>query len=387
MSKELRSQYLPDQVSPPGETLLETLEALGMSQAELALRTGKSKKNINEIIQGKAPIATDTALQLERVLGIPASFWNNRERAYRESLAQKQEKENLRSRVDWLNKFPIRIMADFGWIKKVPDRVRQLIEILNFFGVASIGQWQEVWSNSLSIFEDFPDRVGSSYFRQSSRFASNPWAVAAWLRRGEIEGLNIKCAPFDSLRFRDALSQIRSLTLEPPEVFKPEVERLCAAAGVAVVFIPELPKVRAWGAARWLSPHKALLQLSLRYKTDDHLWFSFYHESGHILLHPRRAFFIDRDLREADDNLMENQANKFAEQMLIPAPLYRQFIKKHDFSRLSVMDFAETLNIAPGIVVGRLQHEGRLPFSSLNDLKQGFAWDNAPERNGDSRHG
>ena len=54
--------------------------------AELAESTGRPRKTINEIIAGKAEITAETALQLERVLGIPASFWNNLERNYQESL-------------------------------------------------------------------------------------------------------------------------------------------------------------------------------------------------------------------------------------------------------------------------------------------------------------
>ncbi|MDO8738149.1 MAG: HigA family addiction module antitoxin [Candidatus Deferrimicrobium sp.] len=80
--------FTPDYAVPPGETLLETIEALGMTQADLAARTGRPLKTINEIIKGKASITPETALQLERVLGIPARFWNNRERLYREAKAR-----------------------------------------------------------------------------------------------------------------------------------------------------------------------------------------------------------------------------------------------------------------------------------------------------------
>src|SRR2546428_9503399 len=88
MASMLQNEYYPDYVSPPGETLLETLEAIGMSQAELAKRMGCPVKTINEIIEKKAPITTETALQLEQVLHVPASFWLKREQHYRESLAR-----------------------------------------------------------------------------------------------------------------------------------------------------------------------------------------------------------------------------------------------------------------------------------------------------------
>jgi HTH-type transcriptional regulator/antitoxin HigA len=79
MSKK-QNEFIPDYAVRPGLTLLETIDALGMSQAELAERTGRQKKTINEITKGKATITPETALQFERVLCVPTSFWNNLER-------------------------------------------------------------------------------------------------------------------------------------------------------------------------------------------------------------------------------------------------------------------------------------------------------------------
>ena len=86
------NRYRPDFVSPPGDTLLETIETIGMPQVELAKRMGRPPKTINGIIKGTVAITPETALQLERVLGVSASFWNNRESNYRDFLAR--EKEN-----------------------------------------------------------------------------------------------------------------------------------------------------------------------------------------------------------------------------------------------------------------------------------------------------
>src|SRR5271168_3376379 len=102
MTEPMRNQYTPDSVSAPGDTLLEVLESRGMSQSELADRTGRPKKTINEIIKGKAAITPETALQLEFVLGIPAAFWNAREQHYREALAREKKTELLESQVEWL---------------------------------------------------------------------------------------------------------------------------------------------------------------------------------------------------------------------------------------------------------------------------------------------
>lgn len=369
MISEIQNQYMPDFVSAPGETLQETLEAVGMSQAELAERTGRPKKTINEIIKGKAAISPETALQLERVLGVPASFWNSRERHYREDLARVAEQERLKEQVAWLAKLPITAMTRMGWIKKVKDKVQQLLEVLNFFGVASPQELQNFWDR----------RVVN--FRLSPSLEGNPWAALAWLRKGEMEARKVKCPPYDPKTFRNVLSQIRSLTVADPEIFHPRMVSLCAASGVALVFIPEIPGIRVSGAARWLTPVKAMIQLNLRYETDDHLWFTFFHEAGHILKHDKRLTFIE-ELQPAgtpwgrSSGELEEEANKFAANLLIPSDSYYRLIRKRALSKEAIVRFADEAGIAPGIVVGRLQHDGRLPYSHCNDLKRKFEWVN-----------
>ena len=367
MIREIQNKYVPDFVSPPGETLQETLEAIGMSQAELAERTGRPKKTINEIVKGKASISPDTALKLERALGIPASFWNNRERDYRESLARFSEQTRLQEQVSWLQKLPIRAMVSLGWIKKDKDNVQQLLEVLNFFGVASPNELQNFWDR----------RVVN--FRMSPNIEGKHWAALAWLRQGEIEAKKFRCASYDPKVFRDSLQLIRSLTRENPEVFQSQMISLCAQSGVVLVFVKEIPGIRVSGAARWLTSAKAMIQLNLRYKTDDHLWFTFFHEAGHILKHDKRLTFIEElndskihSGRLRDD--LEKEANKFASNFLIPMVNYQKLLRKKTISKEDIKQFAEEIGIAPGIVVGRLQHDGHLPYSHCNDLKRKFDW-------------
>jgi hypothetical protein len=192
------------------------------------------------------------------------------------------------------------------------------------------------------------------------------------VRRGEIEANDIRCEPFDAPRFREALRTVRGLTIVPPEVFRPEMVRVCASAGVAVVFVPELPGTRASGATRWLAPNKALIQLSLRYKTDDHLWFTFFHEAGHILRHGKRDVFVEDG--QVDDT-HEHEADRFAADTLIPSrELARLFTAQHIPSRADISRFAAYVGVAPGIVVGRLQHDGVLQHSHCNQLKRRLRW-------------
>ena len=100
MNKKEFDMFHPDYVVPPGVTLLEVIESLSMNQVELANRTGRPVKTINEIIKGKTAITPETALQLERVLGVSAGFWNNLERNYRETLARLRDEKQLHSHRD-----------------------------------------------------------------------------------------------------------------------------------------------------------------------------------------------------------------------------------------------------------------------------------------------
>ncbi len=361
MDSPTQNQYRPDCVSPPGETLMETLETIGMTQAELAERTGRPLKTINEIINGKTAITPETALQLERALGIPARFWSNRERHYREFLARAKEQERLQSEVEWLKQVPLQDMIKLRWVQTFDNAADQLREVLQFFGVVSPEQWRELWWNPRAAF------------RQSPAFQADPGAVAAWLRKGEVEAQQIECAPYDAARFRESLGQIRALTVELPETFQPQVIDLCAEAGVAAVFVPELPRIRASGATRWLTPNKALLQLCLRYKTDDQLWFTFFHEAGHILLHGKRDAFIEE---EGTKDEKEQEADRFAADWLIPSGEWRRIAGRPRYSKQEIIAFAAEVGVAPGIVVGRLQHEGYLPYTHCNGLRRRLRWTN-----------
>ncbi len=346
-------RYQPDYAVAPGATLRSTLAARDMTQSELATRTGLSLKHVNQVVQGIAPVTPETALALEKVTGVPARNWNMLEANYRERLTRKEDRKSLVSDEAWLRSLPIKEMQQRDLLPRGADAGTLLEEVCRFFGVVNRESWERVWRTPLASF------------RKSPSFQSNDGAVATWMRIGEQEAGLIECESYDPHRFREALRRIRVMTRDLPEGFASEVERLCAESGVAVVFVPEVPGTRASGAARWLSPTKAMMQLSLRHKRDDHLWFSLFHEAGHILLHSKKETFITAE--ELSDSA-EDEANEFAASWLIP----KRF--EPELRRLRTMDeiqsFAERLEIAPGIVVGRLQKESILDWSQGNKLKR-----------------
>lgn len=354
MGSHLTYAYEPDSVTPPGEMLEEKLQEIGMSQTELAERIGRTKKTVNEIIKGKAPLLPETAVQLERVLGVPARFWANAEANYRQALARHEEAERLAKQREWLDRLPAKALVKQGILSREGDRVSRLRDLLNFFGVASF--------EALS-------RIGEERclaFRQSLAHEVDQYALLAWLRLGELQAQKIACAPYEESRFRQTLGAIRKLCAGSPPTAAPKMQQGCAESGVALVFVPEIPGARAWGVTQWVSADKAILQLSLRGKSDDQFWFTFFHEAAHILLHPKKAVYVEFG-QDADEH--EEQANRFARDILIPPPEWRRIVATRPRSAAQVRAWANRLGIGPGVLVGRLQHEGILAWTHLNALK------------------
>jgi len=361
MSGKAENEYEPDVVTPPGETLQETLDALGMSKVELAGRIGMTQKTVGDIIKHGKPITPATAMKLEKVFRIPASFWNNRERRFRESLARQKERKRLEASVDWLKTIPVREMIKCGLIEKHKDTVEQLHEVLRYFGVASPEQWKAIWTS--------PDAA----YRRSKVFISKPGPNSVWLRWGELQAQQIQCDPFNKKSFRKTLEKIRTLTRTGAEQFQEDAAPMCGKAGVALVFTPPIKGAPVTGATRWLSPSKALIQLSMRGKWEDILWFTFFHEAGHILLHGKRDIFIEGNGNEGH---REEQANRFAQDFLIPPADYRDLVDGRTVSQRFIKSFAARLDISPAVVVGRLQHDGHLKNYAMNNLRRRFDFAN-----------
>lgn len=356
---EQATTFQPDWISPPGDSIADLLEEKAWSQAEFAQRCGYTRKHVSLLINGKASITEDTALKLERVLGSTARFWLVREVQYRESLARQKEFTDLEAQSDWLKQLPLADMFKFGWIRKFSHKGQQVSECLKYFGVSSVAIWNKRYTEPVAAF------------RASNKFEKEGAAVSAWLRQGERQATEINCKPFDKAKFMQALPMLRALSNEAnPETFVPKLTQACAELGVAVVFAPTPRGCPVSGATRWLAPDKALLMLSLRHATNDHLWFAFFHEVGHILLHGKKMLFLE--LKNLDDQ-HEQEADKFARNLLIP-PAAASQLPELAKTYAAVTQFASKLKIPPAIVVGRMQKEKLLTWGQLNNCKVRYHW-------------
>lgn len=348
--------FAPDYAIPPGYTLRDTLEERHMTQTELACRMGRPRKTINGIIHGKVQITPETALELERVLGIPTRIWLALESNYSADLARIAETNRLTEKVNWLKKFPITEMVKHGWITST-DPLSRLRELLSFLGVAYPDVWETLWQEEKQAF-----RMAAGFSAKN-----NPYALAIWLRAGERQAMALQCEPYSEEHLKRNIAQLRQATRLSINDSVRAMTMLCAEAGIAVVFEPELQETHICGASYWVAPHKAVIELSMRYKRMDSLWFTFFHEVGHILLHGKTEIFLDNDER-AENLQKEREADAFACDTLIPMTAWKTFTQEQSFSEETILAFAKEQHIGSDIVVGRLQHEQYIPYSMFTYL-------------------
>ena len=361
-TKTTRYIYDPDYAVCPGETVVDAIRALGISQKVFAQRIGYSERHLTGLLSGTMPLNQETAIRLERVTGTPARIWNNLENEYRERLVRLEEKQKLSDCSGFLNAPAIRELLSRGIIEESKgNTTKQVDAVLRFFGVGSI-----------QALLDTCKAPRKTALRHSVAFESDPLSLATWLQIGEYEAKKLSCKPYDEARFHNALKTIRKLTVKEPNEFVPEMVRLCADAGIALVFVPEIQGAMVHGATKWLAEDRAMIVLNLRGKKNDIFWFTFFHEAAHILEGKKDALIIEVLGNKAKKTVREQRADQFAADFLIPSQYQTEL--KTLRSKAAVSLFANRLGIAPGIVVGRIQHDGVIDFTHLNALKKTFVW-------------
>lgn len=342
---------------PPGEYLEEVLENLGMSKGELAKRMSRPQSKLSGIFNGRKAVTPNTALQLQRATGVPAHIWTGLEAEYRLAQARERAEERevtCRQEAHLVTRFCYRELVKLQLAPEHTRPVDKVKALQAFFGVMSLN----------SVLELPRYRVA---FRHGGKALSDrsPEAVAAWLRVGEVTAQKAECAPFDKGTLEAILGDIRTMTVGQAAAFSEPLRRQLATAGVALVCCPHFARTRAHGATFFLNPDKAVLMITLRYNWADIFWFTLFHEVGHLLLHGSKSVILE----DSGKNRQEDEADGFARDALVPPEDWDGFVDTEPFSRTRIKRFARESGVAPGIVVGRLQHEKRIGQAEENELR------------------
>ena len=360
-----KNEYFPESRPHPGEILAEKLQEMGMGPKEFAVRSRKPEQTINAILKGRSAITPDMAVQFEAVTGIPVHFWMNSQQAYDELIARRKYEATIEAATEWARNFPTLQMGKMGWIESSRNIKLKAKELLNFFGFSDHHAWEAYFlKGELKVA-----------FRISLSGTHNPHAISAWLRKGELQAKQLFAKPYSEKTFREILPSIKAIMAEHPCDFFPRLQNLCLSAGVKVIHTPNLPKAPINGATRWINDHP-LIQLTGRYKGNDIFWFTFFHEVGHILLHGKKDIFLeDIDYPEKNQN-KEKEADAFAVQWTLNKNQEAEVLSNIELTEQQLYDYAQKFGTHPAIIIGRLQHIGKLKHNQAVDIFQKVDLDN-----------
>ena len=342
-------RYVPQEFSPdwavhPGRMILRELEAGGFSQADIAARANLSAKHLNQVIKGHVPLTPDVAISLERVLGASADTWLRMEATWQAHRARETASVSFASLATWVRKFPTSVLRS----RRITDTSMSLAEqadsLLRLFQVADEKAFDRVWLSP------------QASYKRSQKFEIDPYATALWLRLTELEAERLlpTASEYDVSALKATAHQLPALTRLPIREGFRRAQELLAGAGVLLVFVPELDKTRITGASRWLHATHPVIALTGRHKFLDVFWFALFHEMGHVLLHPKRATYLDVEKeRGVDDNhdQLETAANKYAESLLMQDENRAELLGVEDGQELIAL--ADRLSLAPSVLAGQ----------------------------------
>ena len=328
----------PNYIVTTGDFLAEWMDDAGINAAELSRRLGVTRKHVSELLSGKAPLSAHVALALERVTGVPARLWNMYEAGYREDLARQESVEELDAQYQQAKTFPLAYLRKFGYITaSARDHAGTVRELLSLLGVASFDAWRTTWTQ------------GSVAYRRSAAGRDDAPALSVWLTIAERHAGRGSVPRYDDSALRELVPRLRTLTASDTVPSIEEAIRLLREAGVVLCFVPAVPGLGIHGATRWISGNP-VIQLSLLWKSDDQLWFTLFHEIGHVLLHASKELYLLGEHTTAED-----EANAYASRLLIPDEYVDQLPGGRDIAAVAAL--AAELGIAPSIVLGRVQRD------------------------------
>lgn len=341
----------------PGKILEQKLEEKGWSKGELAAILGVSRQTVYLVLTGKVNISKEMATRLAAAFGNAPAEWLKWDSLHKLSTLG-TDVSSVGKMARLYDVAPVRDMQRRGWLALTADPSELEFELKRFFG-----------ADSLDADIVFP--VATK--RTVALVNLNP-AEKAWCFRARQLAASMIVAPFRSERLAALAKKLRQLAAYPKEAR--HLPKIFSEFGIRFVVIEPLPGVKIDGASFWLSEEEPAIAVSIRHDRIDGFWFTVMHEYAHI--RAGDALSVDTDLidemRGITVTLVEDEterlANERAADILVPRSEMWSFISRVGpyYSRERVIQFAHTMKIHPGIIVGQLQYRKELGYSALREL-------------------
>lgn len=338
--------FVPARVPAPGRILSRELEARGWTQKDLAEIIDRPEQAISQIINAKKQITPETAKELSEAFETSAEFWLNLETNYQLHQARKvRTDKDIKRRARLFELAPVPELVKRGWIErkeKLDDLER---ELCHFFGISSVDETPAVLAN----------------LRHSQHRGPEESSLAAWVRQVERLAQEEELPPFRQEAFPDLIGDLLELSASLDNLHR--VPQVLKSYGIYFVILPHLNKTYLDGATFWVG-ESPMVALTLRYDRVDNFWFTLMHELAHIGL-GHEGLFLDNTKEKSTEDV-ETEADRQALNWLIPNEF--SHLKTGRLTRKRILEFANTHNRHPGIIVGCLQGEGHISYSTHRDL-------------------
>ncbi len=330
----------------PGYYIKEIVDESGLTQEDFAKRLDTTPKNLSIIIRGEQSLSREMAMKLSRMLGTSVEYWLNIQNKYDARIAEFESDKELTIERE------IFMYIDYTYFKqnfslpdlsrKVNDQIKVVREFLNIA--------------TLNILKD-RDLAVSFRSYSSEPSISNVINSNAMVQIAINKTINTEAAKFNKKKFEEAVKYALSLTTSHDEFF-PLIREKFLEAGVVFVVLPNLKSSGINGATKKVGD-KIMLMVNDRRAYSDTFWFTLFHEIGHIMNGDYGLTFSN----ENEGN--EDNADLYAQNMLIPSGEYRCFLDNRDYSEEAIRRFAKAIKRDPGIVFGRLQNDGKIPYNNV----------------------
>lgn len=328
----------------PGYYLKELVDESGLTQEDFAKRLGTTPKNLSILIRGEQSLSVDMASKLSRMLGTTVAYWLGLQQMYNEKIAEFFSNEELKHEREVFKLIDYKYFREnFGFpnlSRKIDEQIKHVREFLSV--------------SSLSVLEE---RNLAVNFRSHTKELTKSNIVNAntMVQIAINQVLKINTPKYNKKKFEKAVSFASTQTKNHVD-FLPAIKMAFQEAGVALVVLPNLKNSGINGATRKVGG-KVMLMVNDRRHYADTFWFTLFHEIGHILNG-------DFGITFKDESEEEDEADLYAKSTLIPQDKYEQFINQHPyFDEDTIIHFAESIDQDPGIVLGRLMKDKKIPYS------------------------
>lgn len=356
----------PASATHPGEVLLDEMQANGYSQVDFANLIGMQKTQLNEIIKGKRDINADTALLLEKALGIDAEYWMELQKNYALDKARIEAKNKTQLEAIEIWNI-IKTIVPISFFKKVQaitgDLLNDIQKIKQIYGVKNIEELATV-----SIQSNF------ARFRKSTKLKSDAINIIGWVKYVQFISAENIVSPFNHESEAQLINGLKEILLENNNVLA-RTEKLLAENGIKFIIQAKGEKTPIDGISYWSNGNPAI-GMTLRYKRLDNFAFTLFHELGHIykhLVNNNQKEFIDLDIRNEEEDYLtskeEIEANSFSQNYLINEQDWNKYLRLHQNleSDKAIIPFAKEIKIHPSILRGRVCHHLK-NFSSFTRI-------------------